>query len=38
MSTHYVAQPSEFDGLLTMGLFKRVFVDHADHYAVLEPH
>jgi hypothetical protein len=28
---------SEFDGLLTMGLFKRVFIDHADHFAVLEP-
>ena len=28
---------SQFDGLLTMGLFKRVFIDHADHYAVLEP-
>jgi hypothetical protein len=27
---------SEFDGLLTMGLFMRVFIDHADHYAVLE--
>jgi aspartyl protease len=27
---------SDFDGLLTMGLFKRVFVDHADHFAVLE--
>jgi hypothetical protein len=28
---------SDFDGLLTLGLFRRVFVDHADHYAVLEP-
>ena len=28
---------SQFDGLLTMGLFKRVFINHADHYAVLEP-
>src|ERR1035438_8623322 len=28
---------SEFDGLLTMGLFKRAFIDHADHFAVLEP-
>jgi len=27
---------SDFDGLLTMGLFKRVFIDHADHFAVLE--
>jgi len=28
---------TEFDGLLTMGLFRRVFVDHTDHYAVLDP-
>lgn len=28
---------AEFDGLLTLGLFRRVFVDHADHYAILEP-
>lgn len=28
---------SDFDGLLTMGLFKRIFIDHADHFAVLEP-
>jgi hypothetical protein len=28
---------SDFDGLLTLGLFRRVFIEHADHYAVLEP-
>jgi hypothetical protein len=28
---------SDFDGLLTMRLFKRVFIDHADHFAVFEP-
>lgn len=28
---------SDFDGLLTLGLFRRVFVDHSDHYAVFEP-
>jgi len=28
---------SDFDGLLTLGLFKRVFIEHADHFAVLEP-
>ncbi|MGB8538559.1 MAG: retropepsin-like aspartic protease [Acidobacteriaceae bacterium] len=28
--------PSDFDGLLTMGLFKRVLIDHTDHYVVLE--
>lgn len=25
------------DGVLTTGLFRRVFIDHADRYAVLEP-
>ena len=30
------ARTSDFDGLLTLGLFRRVFVDHADHFAVLE--
>jgi hypothetical protein len=28
---------SDFDGLLTLGLFRRVFVNHADHYVVLDP-
>ena len=28
---------SDFDGLLTLGLFRRVFIDHSDHFAVLEP-
>jgi hypothetical protein len=28
---------SEFDGLLALGLFKRVLIAHADHFAVLEP-
>jgi hypothetical protein len=26
-----------FDGILPAGLFRRVFIDHADHFAVLEP-
>ena len=26
-----------FDGLLTMDLFRRVFISHADHFVVLEP-
>ena len=26
-----------FDGVLPAGLFRRVFIDHADHFAVLEP-
>jgi len=28
---------SDFDGLLTLGLFRRVFIDHSDHFAILEP-
>ena len=28
---------AELDGLLMMGLFRRVFVDHTNHFAVLEP-
>ena len=28
---------SDFDGLLTMRVFKRVFIDHADHFAIFEP-
>jgi len=31
------ARAKGFDGNLTLGLFRRVFIDHADHYAVLEP-
>jgi hypothetical protein len=27
---------SNYDGLLPVGLFKRVFISHADHFAVLE--
>lgn len=27
---------SDFDGLLTLGLFRRVFISHTDHYAVLD--
>ncbi len=26
-----------FDGVLTIGLFRRVFIDHTGHFAVLEP-
>ncbi|MFY9937221.1 MAG: hypothetical protein WAK33_10130 [Silvibacterium sp.] len=26
-----------FDGVLPTGLFRHVFIDHADHFAVLEP-
>jgi Aspartyl protease len=30
------ASPSDFDGLLNTGLFRRVFICHAEHFAVLE--
>ena len=29
--------PSDFDGLMTTGLFRRVFISHFGHYAVLDP-
>jgi hypothetical protein len=28
---------SEFDGLLSTGNFKRVFISHSDYFAVLDP-
>jgi hypothetical protein len=31
------ARAKGFDGVLTLGLFKRVFIARADHFAVLEP-
>ena len=31
------ARATDLDGLLTMSLFRRVFIDHADRFAVLEP-
>jgi hypothetical protein len=31
------ARAKGFDGVLPTGLFRRVFIDHADHFAVLEP-
>ena len=30
-------QMAEIDGLMGVGHFRRVFIDHADHFAVLEP-
>jgi hypothetical protein len=36
-STQRDARAMGFDGVLTLGLFRRVFVAHADHFAVLEP-
>ena len=31
------ARAKGFDGILTFGLFRRVFIAHADGYVVLEP-
>jgi hypothetical protein len=31
------ASTTQFDGLLPMGLFRRVFINHAEGYVVLEP-
>jgi len=31
------SRTSDFDGLLRMGLFRRVFICHTDHFAVLDP-
>jgi hypothetical protein len=31
------AGTTEFDGLLSLGLFRRIFIDHVDHVAVLDP-
>ena len=31
------ARTKGFDGVLPAGLFRRVFIDHADRFAVLEP-
>jgi Aspartyl protease len=31
------SRTSAFDGLLTLGLFRRVFICHTDHFAVFDP-
>jgi hypothetical protein len=31
------ARTANFDGLLSLSLFRRVFVNHAEHYVVLDP-
>ena len=31
------SRTSEFDGLLSMGVFKRVFINHEERSAVLDP-
>jgi len=30
------SSPTEYDGLLSTGLFRRVFISHTDHFAVLD--
>jgi hypothetical protein len=32
-----LSRTSAYDGLLTLGLFRRIFICHAKHFAVLEP-
>jgi hypothetical protein len=34
---HQGYQAAEFDGLLTLGLFRRIFICHSDHIAILDP-
>jgi hypothetical protein len=35
--THKDSRAKGFDGVLTLGLFERIFICHADHFIVLEP-
>jgi len=37
VGTQKDSRTPEFDGLLSTGLFKRVFINHTDHIAVLDP-
>jgi hypothetical protein len=32
-----LSRTAAFDGLLTLGLFRRVFICHTHHYVVLDP-
>lgn len=32
-----ISNPSDFDGLLPLRLFQRVFICHAENFAILEP-
>jgi hypothetical protein len=32
-----ISSPSDFDGLLPLRLFQRVFICHAENFAILEP-
>jgi len=36
-SSEGLSRTSAYDGLLTLGIFRRVFICHAHHFAVLEP-
>jgi len=33
----HAVHSSEFDGLLSIGLFKRVYIDRSERFAVLDP-
>jgi predicted aspartyl protease len=37
LGAHKDSRKSDFDGLLTLGLFRRVFINHAEHYVVFDP-
>jgi hypothetical protein len=36
-SSEGLSRTSDYDGLLTLGIFRRVFICHAHHFAVFEP-
>jgi hypothetical protein len=36
-SSEGLSRTSAYDGLLTLGIFRRVFICHAHHFAVFEP-
>jgi hypothetical protein len=36
-SSERVSGTSAYDGLLTLGLFRRIFICHTHHYVVLDP-
>jgi hypothetical protein len=37
LGTQKDSRAKGFDGVLTLGLFKRIFICHRDHFVVLEP-
>ncbi len=37
LGTQHDSRAKGFDGILTLGLFRRVFIAHADHFAIFDP-